>query len=110
MAFNPYLGRPKEQLLADLAYQQDNLAANKSIVSNGVGETHKSERLNKSIEATIAQILRALNVLDPANFPIDQVTMTNRTRVTFRPAYFGESDTCGDTYTGTAPVDNIDGP
>ena len=55
---------------------------------NGVGETRKGEKIEKSIIGTIAQILRALNVLDPVAYPADQITQVTRTRVTFQPESF----------------------
>ena len=100
MAFNPFIGRSKTQLKLDLQYQQDNLAANKSITMNGVGETRKAEKINKSIESTIAQILRALNALDPVNYPIDQITRDRQTRVTFKPESFSP---CGDPNQNVCP-------
>jgi|APGre2960657404_1045060.scaffolds.fasta_scaffold03325_4 hypothetical protein len=87
MALNLYIGWEKHELQAELRRAQEDLAAGKTIVDTNTGDVSKGEQVEASAITRIRQILRALNALDPANYPADQITPRNRTKATFDFSY-----------------------
>lgn len=83
MAFNPYLGRSQDQLEADLAKAQADLAAGKQVIRADVPGISVYNQVEITILERIRQILRALNVLAPSQYPLDQITPTRATRAIF---------------------------
>jgi dihydropteroate synthase len=85
MAFNPFIGRSLPDLECDLKAAQDDLAAGKTIISSGVGETRKGEKIDVSPTERIRRILVALHRIDPKKYPVCDISPDRQTRVSFRP-------------------------
>jgi hypothetical protein len=87
MAINYFKGWSREQLEAALKDAQEDLAAGKSTVSAGAGDANSSSKIDKSAEERIKMLLRALHDEAPEDYPLEEVTATNETRIAFtRPA------------------------
>ncbi len=83
MAFNPFLGRSRELLEADLAKCQNDLAAGKTVIRADVPGISVYNQLETTITQRIAQILIALNKIDAVAYPLDQISRANSTRIIF---------------------------
>ena len=83
MALNYFLGWAKKDLEAALRLAQEDLAAGKDTTSAGAGDAHVSSKIEMTPQARIEMILKALNVLDPETYPIDQITAIRQARVAF---------------------------
>lgn len=83
VAINYFIGWSMEELEAELATAQEDLAAGSALTRAGAGDTMSENIVNKSPEARIRMILKALNLLDSVKYPIDQVTAITETRVAF---------------------------
>ncbi len=83
MGINYFLGWNKEDLLRSLREAQEDLAAGKTIMSAGAGDANSASRVEKSIEARILMLLKALNAIDPDNYPIGSITAITQTKIAF---------------------------
>lgn len=83
MAINYFIGWSVDELRTELRAAQEDLAAGKSITRSGAGEASFENQVEKSIESRIQLLLQALNKLDPATYPIDQVTAIDRVKISF---------------------------
>lgn len=83
MAFNPFVGRTKVQLEADLAAAQADLAAGKQVSRVTVPGIDVTNAMELTITDRIKFILRALNKLDPVNYPASDTSQASVTRISF---------------------------
>jgi hypothetical protein len=83
MAFNPFIGWSQEDLLEALTAAQEDLAAGKSTTRVGAGDANVESRMDKSPEARIELLYRALNLLDSTRYPIDQISRISITKAAF---------------------------
>ncbi len=88
MAINYLIGRTQEDLERALAEAQNDLMAGRAIVQTGAGDTSSQSSMEKKCEDRIKIILKALHVIDPDKYPLDQTTAITETRVSFQ--YSGE--------------------
>lgn len=86
MALNYFIGWSVEELEAELRLAQEDLAAGKATISAGAGDANTASRVDKSAEARIEMILKALNLLDPERYPSASITRITRTTVSFANA------------------------
>jgi hypothetical protein len=83
MAFNPFIGWSVEDLEEELRAAQEDLAAGKSTTKVGAGDANVESMTDKSPEARIELLLRALNLQDPVKYPIAQITRITMTKAAF---------------------------
>lgn len=83
MAINYFIGWSVAELEAELRLAQEDLAAGKSITNSGAGDASMASRIDKSSEARIEMILKALNALDPEKYPIAQTARITMTKASF---------------------------
>ena len=81
MAINYFIGQTQESLETQLAAAQEELATGKHAASVSVGESSFTFEQELSLTKKIEMLLRALNLLDPDTYPIDQITPTTRARI-----------------------------
>jgi hypothetical protein len=81
VAINYFIGWSREKLEEALRDAQEDLAAGKSTISAGAGDAHSASKVDKSAEARIKMILRALNKIAPEDFPA--AAPTGATRLVF---------------------------
>lgn len=79
MAFNPFIGWTQAELELELRRAQDDFAAGASVSSSSAGDTTGSYRGELSAKRRIELILKALYLLDPATYPLDQIVSIDRT-------------------------------
>lgn len=79
MALNPYIGRTKVWLEAELAKAQQDLSAGKTRIAVGEGTVSSQSMVQQSPMTRIEQILRALYLLDPDAYPLANITRITRT-------------------------------
>ncbi len=83
MALNYFIGWSQGDLEAELRAAQEDLAAGKVLTQNRAGEAGSSSQVDQSAQQRIQLILKALNLLDPETYPLDQVTAVTTTRACF---------------------------
>jgi hypothetical protein len=83
MAINYFVGWSQEELEEELVAAQEDLAAGKSTVMAQAGEARSGSQVEISAQERIKQLLKALNLLNPTQYPIDQVTAVTCTRACF---------------------------
>ena len=83
MAINYFIGWSIKDLETELRAAQEDLAAGKSTIQAGSGDASVQNRVEKSIEARIEQLLIALNKQDAEKYPLDQVSRITQTRAAF---------------------------
>jgi hypothetical protein len=87
---NLFIGWSQQDLETELRRAQEDIAAGKTITQNRSGEVGKVETVEASATARVRQILTALNKLDPATYPADQITPRNRMKAAFsNTIYYG---------------------
>ena len=84
MAWNPYIGQPREWLEARLREAQAEEAAGKSTNSVGAGDVSTGKIVHKSPAERIADLLKALNAIDPDAYPSGCWLRNTTTRVQLR--------------------------
>lgn len=89
MAFNPFIGWTVEELEEELVAAQEDLAAGKSTTRVGAGDANVESQTDKSPEARIQLLYRALNLQAPDKYPIDQISPITMTKVAFSSAITG---------------------
>ncbi len=83
MAFNPFIGWSREDLETELRSAQEDYAAGKSATRSGAGDAMSESRIESAPLERIKQLLRALNAIAPADYPIASITGNDRTRGVF---------------------------
>jgi hypothetical protein len=83
MAFNAFLGWSREDLERELRAAQEDYAAGKATTKVGAGDASTESRTEVSTIERIKVLYKALNAMAPADYPIDQITATDRTRAVF---------------------------
>lgn len=83
MAINYFIGWTTDDLQRALREAQEDLAAGKATIQAGAGDASAQSRIEKSAEARIQLILRALYAIDPETYPLADITPITQTRVTF---------------------------
>lgn len=86
MAFNPFIGMDQPTLESLLASAQADLAAGKTTVSAEVPGIRNTSMADTLPIERIRLLLKALNLLAPGQYPIDQISPATQTRVIFGPA------------------------
>lgn len=80
---NPFIGMDQPTLEAALTAAQADLAAGKTVIEAEVPGIRSRNQLDLSPIERIRLILKALNILDPITYPIDQISPSNITRAVF---------------------------
>lgn len=92
MAFNPFIGWSKDRLLEALNQAQELYASGQSVTMARSGADmlggFKSEISPKE---RIIQLYKALNLLDPATYPIANITPIQQARVVLNGTIPGDS-------------------
>ena len=83
MAINYFFGWTESELLEVLVAAQEDLAAGKASVLSRAGEVEGRSMMEQSAQQRIKLLLKALNAINPTDYPIDQVTAVTATRVCF---------------------------
>jgi len=83
MAINYFIGWSVADLEAELRLAQEELAAGRASIQSGAGDANTQMRVEKTCEARIEMILKALNFLDPEKYPTAQITRITMTRAAF---------------------------
>lgn len=83
MAINYFIGWEVEYLERELRSAQEDLAAGKAAIQAGAGDVSVQNRVEKSIEARIELLYKALNKADPDTYPIDEITRITATKIGF---------------------------
>ena len=83
MAFNPFIGMLQADLETALAAAQQDLLAGKSTIAAQSGSVGVKSQIAISPQRRVELILRALNLLNPGEYPIDQTVITDNVRVAF---------------------------
>ena len=83
MAINYFMGWTESELLEELVAAQEDLAAGKSTTEARAGEVGNRSQVEQSAQQRIKLLLKALNAINPTDYPIDQVTAVTATRVCF---------------------------
>lgn len=83
MAFNPFIGQQQSDLEAALKLAQADLMAGRATIRAKSGDIMLDSQVDTSLQERIRLILKALNLLDPATYPIDQISMATQTRAVF---------------------------
>jgi hypothetical protein len=83
MAINYFIGWNQQDLEGELRVAQEDLAAGKATIMAQAGEARSGSQMEETAQNRIKMILRALNKLDPENYPVDQITAITSTRVCF---------------------------
>ena len=86
MAFNPFIGMVQTDLETALQSAQADLLAGKSTIAAQSGSVGIKSQIAISPQRRVELILRALNLLAPLQYPIDQVVITDNVRIAFSPA------------------------
>jgi len=81
MAINYFIGWEQEDLERELRAAQEDLAAGKSMIQSSAGDAEGRFMREASITERIKALLKALNVVDPATYPIDQISAITVTKV-----------------------------
>jgi hypothetical protein len=68
-AINYFIGKTQAWLEAELAIVQEDIAAGKTLVSWGAGESTAVNVRQVSLQTRWEMLYRALNELDPDNYP-----------------------------------------
>lgn len=84
MAQNPFIGRDRSWLEAKLREAQDELASGKSSISGGMADVSFGKIMTVGPQKRIDQLYWALNRIDPATYPIDQIASATRTTAIYR--------------------------
>lgn len=79
MPFNPFIGKSRVWLEAELATLQDDLVSGRTTISAGAGDVTSQDRLEVNIYQRIEQVLYALYLIDPVAYPRETITRTRRT-------------------------------
>ena len=83
MAINYFIGWGLADLEAELRVAQEDLAAGKAGVLTRAGEVEGRSAVEQLAQNRIKMLLKALNALDPDNYPLDQITAITETRAAF---------------------------
>jgi hypothetical protein len=83
MAINYFIGWSVQELEAELRLAQEDLAAGKSITNSGAGDASMASRIDKSSEARIEMILKALHRLCPEKYPATEIARLTETKAAF---------------------------
>jgi hypothetical protein len=86
MAINFFVGWSQQELEAELRAAQEDLAAGKSTISSQAGEVRSGAAVELSAQERIKLILRALNKVNPEEYPVADVTAITSTRAAFSGA------------------------
>ena len=84
MAFNPFIGRDQAWLESALRKTQDELASGMSAISGGIEGVQFGNIMTIGPTQRLTLLLQALNKLDPDTYPIDDITISTRTVMTYR--------------------------
>jgi hypothetical protein len=83
MAWNPFVGRDRKWLEAELAAAQRDLSAGKTTIRAADGNVLVQSEVKTQAEERIRRLLRALNAIAPEDYPIDQITPITVGRMVF---------------------------
>jgi len=83
MAINYFIGWDVKDLEAALREAQEDLAAGKSGTLAQAGDARAESQISKSAEERIRMILKALNLKDPAKYPLTEILAITQTRASF---------------------------
>jgi len=83
VAINYFIGWTQQQLEIELQAAQEDLAAGKSTIAAQGGDSRIGSQVELAPQERIKLILKALNALDPDNYPIADITSVNLTRAAF---------------------------
>lgn len=88
MSLNRFLGPAwtKARLEAELAQVQADIAAGKQTIDGRSGEAMIRSLPDMSLDTRYRQILKALHILDPTTYPIEDITPDSATRMVFGSA------------------------
>ena len=87
MAYNPFVGWTQAELEAELEKAQADLAAGKTTVSAGEGAVSFTKLVQTSPAKRVEMLLRALNKVAPATYPLSDIARITRTVAVFGREY-----------------------
>lgn len=83
MAVNYFIGQTQEWLERQLAMCQEDIAAGKTLIQWGAGDSSGIRKVQLTPQLRFAQLYYALYLLDPETYPSTGLAPTNRTRAVF---------------------------
>jgi len=83
MAWNPFIGKDRKWLEAELAAAQRDLSAGKMTIRAADGNVLVQSEVNTRAEERIRRLLLALNKIAPDDYPIDQITPITTAKAVF---------------------------
>jgi len=83
MALNRYIGMSQEDLEQALANAQQDSLRGKTSTQNSDGNIMNRSQMSETPDRRIEKILYALYLLNPAKYPIEEITAIRETRVVF---------------------------
>ena len=83
MGVNYLIGQSQANLEAELAKAQADFMAGKTTINVSAGDASSGKQVNMSVERRIQQLLKALHILDPDNYPATSVIPNRQTKAAF---------------------------